>query len=412
MPSRDSAGTPSARLAPAWRVALEWALRAFALAFLVLLLLRALDPVEAAESTEATTSPTLGRALEAWTRRPPARAAATLDSVPTPAQRDWMAALMHAGVALTWDGAVGSPTALSVTTLPDPAGAWEIDAAAGRDTGLALRDGLGMIDSLRVTSTRARVVVPRIVRGVEGRSSGARASAPVRDSVIIRRVLVEGAAGWETRFTVVALQERGWSVDALMHVAPNVDVRVGSPTAPDTARYALAIAVDTSAHLIAGAASSFVRSGGGLVTLHDAAGLGPSGAGSVVLERRSDGEVRGSRFGAGRVLRVSYPELWRMRMAGGDSIADPAARHRDWLARAAASVAYAPRVTVHTAWPDDPAPYSDLVARVGPPTTVASRDGGSASSQLFGAVPDSVLAALLLLSLLGEWLSRRLRGAR
>jgi len=412
MPSRDSAAAPSARIAPAWRVALEWALRALGLALLLLLLWRALNPVEGAESTETTRSATLGRALETWTHRPPARAAATLDSVPTPEQRDWMAALLHAGVALTWDGAVGSPTALSVTALPDPAGAWEIDAAAGRDTRLELRDGLGMIDSLRVTSTSARVVVPRIVRGAEGRTSGARASAPVRDSVILRRVLVEGAAGWETRFTVVALQERGWSVDALMHVAPNVDVRVGSPAAPDTSRYALAIAVDTSAHLIAGAANGFVRSGGGLVTLHDAAGLGPAGAGSVVLERRADGEVRASRFGAGRVLRVSYPELWRMRMAGGDSIADPVARHRDWLARAAASVAFAPRVTVHSAWPDDPAPYADLVARVGPPTTVASRDGGPATSQLSGAVPDAVLAALLLLSLLGEWLSRRLRGAR
>lgn len=412
MPSRDSAGNSSARVSPAWRVALEWTLRALAVALIALLLWRALNPAESVEATGTARSATLDRALESWTRRPPARVAAALDSTPTPEQRDWMAALMHAGVALTWDGAPGTPTALSVTALPDPAGAWEIDAAAGRGTRLRLRDGLGTIDSLRVAGTGARVVVPRIVRGVDARSSGTRASAPVRDSVILRRVLVEGAAGWETRFTVIALQERGWNVDALMHVAPNVDVRVGSPVAPDTARYALAIAVDTSAHLVAGAATSFVRNGGGLVTLHDAAGIGPGGTGSVVLERRADGEVRASRFGAGRVIRVGYPELWRMRMAGGDSIADPVAQHRDWLARAAASVAYAPRVATSAAWPDDPAPYADLVARVGPPTTVGARNGAPVTVQLFGAISDAFLAVLLILSLLGEWLSRRLRGAR
>lgn len=406
MPSRGSTGA-----APVWRIALEWALRALSIGLLTLLLWRALRPTVAPATTATAGSATLDRALLAWTRQLPPRAVLTLDSVPTPEQRDWLAALRHAGVALAWTGTLWPPTAVAVSALPDPAGAWQIDAAAARGARLTLRDELGSVDSLHVTGAGARLVVPRIVGHVTARSGGASASASARDSLVLRRVLVEGTASWETRFTVAALQERGWTVDALMHVAPSVDVRVGVPTAPDTERYAAAIAVDTSAHLIATAAGSFVRGGGGLITLHDAASIGPAGVGSVVLEQRADGVVRAARFGAGRMIRVGYPELWRMRMAGGDSVTDPVARHREWLARAVASVAYTPRIPVRTRGIDDPAPYADLVARLGPGTSMPSTRRSSSASAL-GAIPDALLGALVLLSLFGEWLSRRLRGAR
>lgn len=403
---------PSESPSAVWRIALEWVLRALSVALLVLLLWRALHPPPKAEVAVAARSATLEHALAAWTRQPPASAVVTLESVPAPEQRDWLAALRHAGVALAWHDEAGAPTALAVTALPDPAGAWEIDAAAERGARLVLRDGLGVVDSLQSGEAAARLVVPRVVRGVVARSAGTSASAPARDSLILRRVLVEGAASWETRFTVAALQERGWIVDALMHVAPKVDVRVGAPAAPDTSRYALAIAVDTSARLIAGAASGFVRDGGGLVTLHDAAGVGPAGVGSVVLEQRAGGDVRAARSGAGRIVRISYPDLWRMRMAGGDSVADPVARHREWLARIAASVAYAPRVTARVMWPDDPAPFADLVARLGPPAKSSALDAAPGVTHALDTLSDALLAALLFLALLGEWLSRRLRGAR
>lgn len=423
----------------AWRVALEWLLRATTVALLALLLWRASHPGRAATTSTSARSATLGRALVAWTRQPPSRAVVTLDSVPSPAQRDWLAALRHTGVTLLWDGQLWPPTALTVTGLPDPAGAWEIDAASASGARLLLHDALGALDSIsRVSGPTVRVMVPRIVQGViahdggtrDGgtRDGGARASASPRDSLVLRRLLVEGAASWETRFTVAALQERGWSVDALIHVAPSVDVRVGTPTAPDTTRYAAAIAVDSSAHLVAGAATNFVRSGGGLITLHDAATIGPAGTGAVVLERRADGEVRAARFGAGRVIRVGYPDLWRERMAGGDSttasVRDPVARHRDWLARIVSSAAYAPRIPVHSAWADDPAPFADFVDRAGPGTylpmlaeasSVAHPRGAfmdTLSGGLSNALSDTLIALLLVLSLLGEWLSRRLRGAR
>lgn len=397
---------------PAWRVAAEWLLRVTSLALVAVLLWRALHPSAAAEHGESGRSSGLARTLAAWTTAPPRTATLTLDSVPAPAQRDWIAALRHAGTALTWSGALRA-NAVTVTPLPDPAGAWQIDAAAPNGATLTARDGLGPIDTLHVRGGGARIVVPRVNGGIALAGGGASATAPPRDSLVLRRVLVEGSAGWETKFTVAALEERGWAVDALMHVAPNVDVRVGAPSRPDTARYAAAIAIDTSARLISGAAGGFVRSGGGLVTLRDAATIAPSGGAAVVLERRADGDVRAYRAGAGRVIRVSYPDVWRERMAPADSGRDPVAAHRAWLAQVVSSVAYAPRVARTSSWPDDPAPYADLVARAGPPGAARTATAATvAASGLLSGISDAVLAMLLFGALLLEWLSRRLRGAR
>lgn len=406
MPSRGSTARSLV-----WRLALEWMLRGLSVMLLVLLLWRALHPARPVARSATAGAVTLRDALVAWTRQPPAQAVVRLDSLPAPEERDWMAALRHAGVALVWSGSF-QPVALAVTELPDPMGAWQIDAAATSGAQLVFRDGMGSLDSVRVARSGTRLVAPRVVRGVAVRSGGSMASAPLRDSLVLRHLLVEGTASWETRFTVVALQERGWTVDALVHVAPNVDVRVGSPAAPDTAGYAAAIAIDTSAKLIAGAAMRFVRSGGGLVTLHDAASIGPGGDGPVVLEHRASGDVRAARYGAGRVIRVGYPDLWRMRMAGGDSVRDPVERHRDWLARVIASVAYAPRVPIRTPWTDDRAPYADLVARAGAVANPPARDAFTHPASPLALLSNALVGGLLLLSLLGEWLSRRLRGAR
>jgi hypothetical protein len=165
--------------------------------------------------------------------------------------------------------------------------------------------------------------------------------------------------------------------------------------------------VDSSAALVSRGASSFVRSGGGLITLHDASMVGPRGATSVVLEHRSDGEVRASRVGAGRVIRVGYKDLWRQRMSGDDTVSDPVAAHRAWLARAVASVAYAPRASVAVDSASDPAPFADMVDRLG-----ARSGSADAASPMRGEVPSSVLFGVLLVSLLLELASRRLRGAR
>lgn len=398
--------------APAWRIAAEWVLRVVSLALVGILLWRALHPAAATARVEQGRSSDLDRTLAAWTTAPPSAATLTLDSIPTPAQRDWIAALRRAGVALTWSGRALRPVAATVTPLPDPAGAWQIDVAAPDGASLVARDGLGPVDTMRARGAGARIVVPRVDGGVTIADAGTTASAPPRDSLVLRRVLVEGSAGWETKFTVAALEERGWSVDALMHVAPNVDVRVGAPSRPDTARYAAAIAIDTSARLIAGAAGAFVRSGGGLVTLHDAATIAPPGGAAVVLERRADGDVRAYRAGAGRVIRVSVPDVWRSRMTAADSGVDPAAAHRAWLARVVSSVAYAPRIARVSTWRDDPAPYADLVARAGSPSVARAPSATPVAAGFLAALSDALLATLLFGALLLEWLSRRLRGAR
>jgi hypothetical protein len=220
-------------------------------------------------------------------------------------------------------------------------------------------------------------------------------------------LLIEGAASWETKFTIAALAERGWKIDAISHVAPGVDVREGSPVAPDTSRYAAVIAVDSTASLSARGAGAFVRNGGGLVTLHDASTVGPRPVASVVLERSADGEVRASRIGRGRVIRIGYRDLWRHRMTDNDTIPDPVAAHRAWLARVVASVAHAPRVASQADTLADPAPLANMVDRIGPRSASLSEE-----SPMRRKVPSSVLFGILLASLLLELASRRLRGAR
>jgi hypothetical protein len=94
-------------------------------------------------------------------------------------------------------------------------------------------------------------------------------------------------------------------------------------------------------------------------------------------------------------------------MADNDTIADPVAAHRAWLARVVAAVAYAPHIlAVHDSLAD-PAPLADMVDRMGPRSpTVDDR------TPLQEEVPSSVLFGILLASLLIELTSRRLRGVR
>jgi hypothetical protein len=210
----------------------------------------------------------------------------------------------------------------------------------------------------------------------------------------VRRILVLGRAGWESKFIVRALEEEGWIVDLRLRVAPKHDVVQGHESAIDTAHYAAVIAVDTSVRALAGQLAAYVRSGGGLVTL---AGYGGgTRADTVVLERQ----------GLGRVAQVGYHDTWRWRMADADS---GPARHRAWWSGVVASVSYAPSTTRLVATADaDPAPLANLIDALGPPASpmaaVAPRRppiDPTRQPWVFGAV----LATLSL-----EWASRRLRG--
>jgi hypothetical protein len=105
------------------------------------------------------------------------------------------------------------------------------------------------------------------------------------------------------------------------------------------------------------------------------------------------------------VLQQGYVDTWRWRMGGGDaSLTD----HRAWWTRAVAGIAYAPRIALSTADPPDAAPVAGLIAALGEP----SQRAGPSLASAAGSISLWWLFALLSLSLIGEWASRRMRGAR
>ncbi len=388
------------------RRVLEWALRVLSLAILVTIALRAWNPASATQYEGSTNQRQLGGLLPAWSRTNPGAVRLALDSAPPRVQRDWLAAIQRAGTRVTWRSDHILPIAATLSQAADPAGVSDLVASAPGGTRLGIRDDLGILDTVVAARGGVTVEIPRIARRIGVAGGGQTAVASLRDTVMFKRLLVEGAASWETKFTIAALSERGWKVDALMHAAPSVAIRLGSPVAPDTGRYAAVVAVDTSTPLLAPTIASFVRNGGGLVTLHDAAMIGPHASASVVLERRAGGYVRAFRSGAGRVVRIGYSDLWRERVAGDDSASDPVEKHRAWLSRIVAAVAYTPRAPASADPYSDPAPLEDLVDRIGPAST-----SGPELAPSRREVPSSFLFIVLVASRLAELASRRLRGA-
>lgn len=399
-------------VAGAVRRAVEWALHVAGLVLVLLLLWRTLRAGGASASARAT-SASLGPALREWSVAPAVRTVRlTLTTAPTATQRDWLAALAHAGVRVDWTGRGIAPVALEVTPAADPAGGYALDVAAPTGAPVALRDAVGALDSVTMRHGAGRVMVPWLRGAVTAAVQGTAARAVPPPPPPLRRLLVEGSAGWETKFVVAALQERGWKVDALTHVAPGVDVRQGAPAAPDTGRYAAVVIVDSTATVAARGIARYVASGGGLVTLHDAAGVGPSPRTRIVLERDAAGRaaVIAGRVGAGRVVRVAYRDLWRRRMRDSAGLPDPVAAERAWLAGVIASAAFTatPAPVRSRAW-DEAAPLAALVALLGAPAQPEDAAGAASPA---GAVPTWLLCAGAFLAFGAEWLSRRLRGAR
>ena len=384
----------------------EWVLRVLSFALLGVLLMRVWSPPGHSARAESATGDAVASSLPHWSKTSPGRIHLSLDSALTPVERDWFAAIAHSGSVVTWDATKIVPMAASLTRVADPAGVSELDVSAPAKSIVEIRGPAGGVDTVTAGNNGLRLVFPGSATGMTVYVGATKAVVAKPDSVILRKLLVEGAASWETKFTIKALTERGWSVDALTHVAPGVDVREGGPVMPDTARYAAIIAVDSTAALISRGADAFVRLGGGLVTLSDASAVGPRGGRAIVLEKGSAGEIRAIRLGNGRIIQVSYKDLWRRRMAATDSVDDPVAAHRELLADIVASVALAPRVAGSTDSLADPAPLADMVSRLGPRSAPAD-----AGSPMGDAVPTSVLFGILIASLLIELASRRLRGA-
>ena len=315
----------------------------------------------------------LRRALSDWTTQ---AVRVTLDSTPSPTERDWLAAMRRNGVRVSWSWrrAASTPIAVAATPIADPARATHVAVAAPGGTSVALSDRLGPIDTGRASAGGLTVIVPTALQSIQ--ASGARTA--LKDSLIFRPLLVLGTVSWETKFVVRSLEERGWHVDARLVLGPNHAVAQGDRAPLDTAHYAAVLAMDSGARDQAAAVERYARMGGGVLI-----------AGSAI---RYMGQIPGA-------VRVTDDTTWRMRM---DSANGPA-EHRDLWAGLVARVAYAPSVRVSQPVDEDPAPVAGTVASLGPPTLPGGQGPGWPGPRIWFGV---IAAALLV-----DWGSRRLRGA-
>lgn len=386
------------------------------------------------------TSATLHAALARWsTAASPARVHVDLTSPPNGAERDWLAALGGASTLVHWSGPSLLPTAISEEPRVDPAGGADVSVAAPLGAVVRLADTLGGLDSARATGAGVHAILPRPRSSVDAVVGAVVARAARHDSLDLGRLLVIGAASWETKFTMAALEERGWTVDAEIPLSPKSVVRQGTATTIDTSRYSAVLALDSTAAPFGDRIVRFVRTGGGAVLWATAtkapslAAIAPGRAGdaiedeeavpsdtaprqalelvgitallpdAVVLERRGDAvSVAARRIGLGRVIETGYTTSWRWRMAGGDDAPD---RHRDWLAGLVAGVAYTGRHTI-AAPPTDVAPLASLIDHLGP--AVVTGNAGNLDPERVARWVFAVLVGALLL----EWASRRTRGVK
>jgi hypothetical protein len=423
------------------RRTVEGALRAIAVVAMATLLRRAVRPPspDRVEVARGDVRPLLKR----WTAVAPAEMRVVLDAAPDPGTRDWLRALARAGGRIRWSASrpIGT-TALAAEPVPEPNGSTRIRLASAGEP-VSVGDGAGIIDTLP-RGGAAELEVAGVAGDVRATAATATAVTRLRDSVILRPVLVVGAAGWESKFTVAALEESGWRVASRARVAPGIEVTQGPLGTVDTTRYAAVILLDSAAAALGGEVARYVRSGGGVVLAGSAArmpavsGIAAGGVGkriagvagavassaprtglgafpvasprddAVALEARGNAVVVAARrVDAGRVVQLGYDDTWRWRMAGGD---EAAAAHRAWWSRIVSAVAYAPVIPRRARSQSliDETPLASLVEALGP---AATSDAGGATHR------DShwltwFLFILAAASLLLEWTSRRLRGAR
>ncbi|MGH9421073.1 MAG: hypothetical protein ACRD3J_13940, partial [Thermoanaerobaculia bacterium] len=357
-------------------------------------------------------------------------------------QRDWLAALRASGSKVSWNGSLPA-VGVDVEPIASPTHGYNIRVSAPSGNTVVIGDEIGPIDTVRAESGGAHVAVPSASGVVTATSAGAVARATLPDTLRIRRVLVLGDANWESKFVTAALEEDGWKVDAQAHVAPGVSVTQGSVTPIDTSRYSAVIALDNSAASYASEIVRYAASGGGVLVAAQAAsidGLAALRAGApgkieaassletepgsvtlqslslmpvtgmksdaVALDRRGNSVTAAARrYNAGRVSQLGYLDTWRWRMSGGDN---SVAGHRKFWTNAVAGVAYTPTVLAEPQANVDNAPVARLIGALGPPSSAMR----SSLARTTGSVSLWLLFAILSLSLLAEWISRRTRGVR
>ena len=423
------------------RRTVENALRVVALVALATLLWRALRPPRPARTEVARGD--VQSWLQRWTVSAPAEMRVVLDAAPDPETRDWLRALVRAGGRVRWAAsrAIGA-TEVTVEPAAEPNGSTRIRLASASEP-VSIGDAAGIIDTLP-RGGAAELEVASVAGDLRAAGATATASTRLRDSVVLRPILVVGTAGWESKFAIAALEESGWHVASRARVAPAIDVTQGPLGSIDTARYAAVIVLDSAAAALGPEVARYARSGGGVVLAGRAAriasvsGIAAGGVGrriagiagavasaaprtglgafpvasprsdAVALETRAGSViVAARRVDAGRVMQVGYDETWRWRMAGGD---EAAAAHRTWWSRIVSAVAYTPVLPRQAPLESyiDETPLASLIDALGRPSPV---DAGSASTSGSQRLT-WILFLVAVMSLLLEWTSRRLRGAR
>ena len=382
------------------RAGFEWSLRAIAtvaLAWLVIGVFLVRDK----SGGQWIDSADLPNALQAWTTNPPAETMGLhLSGGLDRRTLHYLRALRANGSVLTWTNEGILPVMLEAEPVQDPAGGVVARIAGNAGTVLSLSDSLGFLDSLRINRLGMTVRIPAYSGGIAVSAGSTVASVQPRAAGPARSIVVLGMAGWESKFTIRALEERGWTVESRIGIAPRLATVQGKPFPLDTARHATVIALDSSAASYTREIRQFVRAGGGLVVAPGAAPyFAPSSSAEVTaLPQRNLGVTLAAwRTGSGRVIRTNQKESWRRRMAQGETAV---AEHQDWWAGLVGVVAYR---SAAGAEPANPAPLASLIQELGPPGQLSVNQ---AATTLW-----PVLLALFLVSLFAEWLSRRMRGA-
>ena len=416
------------------RPRLERVLRVVALLGLVALVIGSFLPRMPAGTVRAPDR-NLETFLADWSRNPLGDTIGlVLGNAPSPDERDWLRALQHSGSAVVWSDDGVAQVMIEVEPRQDPAGGATARVTGAPGTVVRLEDELGLVDSVTLGPLGATTRLPPYAGRIQVIVGQTRATAAERDSQPTRSVVVLGLAGWETNFVARALSERGWVVESRMTLAPGLSADVGRPFPLDTARHVVVIALDSMAGVYSAELVSFVNAGGGLILGPTArrsrriADLLPGSGGTLVrpavmslasarpraalgfrnlapltsdaaaLETEVGGvAVAIRRAGAARVLAVGYEETWRWRLQGG--AASPA-MHRAWWSDLVALAAFRSLSAVVSA--GDPAPRVSLMLALGAPSTLGE---GRSTREWY-----PWLLALVVVGMLGEWTSRRLRG--
>lgn len=414
--------------------ALESGARALLFASLLTLLWRVWSPPPLA-GDESVSSSGLAGALHRWTTGPaPARASIRLARLPTPAERDWLAAVARGGSDVAWYSDLDA-IAVEALTSAEPQHSYVIRVAGAAGSEMTITDGAREIAVVKTGEGAASIRTTVLSGPVSVDARDGRASTVRPRARRVGRVAVIGPAGWETKFVIAALEERGWSVDSRVAVGPAVSVGTLGSANLDTLRYSAAVVVQQLPGGWMSQLTRFVSMGGGLIVTGGAirdrslAALLPAQPGralgardsavvtrealgglavapgprAVVLETRADVPVvAGGRVGNGRVILAGYADTWEWRMRGDEHALGA---HRDWWSAVVGAAAYAPDTGAATHSPES-APVAALYAALGPP--------GAA-----GPLPplrdrrfpvEALLFVLATLSLLAETVSRRRRS--